>query len=194
MQLPTFLYGLYRDVKPQCRKLVTRLRRGTPWSELTDDYVDTDDVPGLLVLDGPIPYLGHEPHFHIFAPLTIARYAMPDRLGWEHTQVIFEESLKTAWGVLGLASQSGQFFIPHVSAHDRLRFIQAMVSFWDEIDGVGARYTMAYQTGSRFWDVPTMLKYCLGHAGIPVEKLSEPLPPGGLEALVAEIPGGLPED
>jgi hypothetical protein len=146
MKLPSFLYGLYHDVKPRCRKLVTRVRRGTPWSELAEDYVDTEEVPGLFILNGPIPYMGDQPHFHLFAPLTIAEDAMPERLGWEYEQILFEESLKTVWGALGLASDGGKMF------------------------------------------------YCLGHAGIPVEKLRAPLPPGGLKELVAEIPGGLPEN
>lgn len=194
MKLPTFLYGLYRDVKPRCRKLVTRLRRGTPWSELPDDYVDTRDVPGLLVLHGPYPNLGFEPHFQLFVPLRIAEDAMPDRLGWEYEKILFDESLKTIWGVLGLASDGGQGFIYPASAQDRLRFIRAMVRFWDELDAEGERYSLGGQTGQSLWSLPTMLHYCLINAGIPKERMHAPLPPGGLKELVAEIPGGLPED
>jgi hypothetical protein len=83
MQLPSFLYGRYKDVKARSNKLVTALRRGTKWSELaglSDEMLDTRRVSGLIVIDGPSPLLGGENHFHCFAPFRTVSMAIHKKL------------------------------------------------------------------------------------------------------------------
>jgi hypothetical protein len=50
----------------------------------------------------------------------------------------------------------------------------------------GARYSWGSNIGERLWEIPNALTYALARLGVPGELLRQPLPSGGLYALLAE--------
>lgn len=110
MQIPSVLFGLYRDVKPQCSKLLTRFLRGETWNDLFigEPYIDTADQPGCIALDYAHPLLSSKPHFHcrlLFnqAPDRIWKAATSDskkRENWQALQArIFSEAIQFPWSL-----------------------------------------------------------------------------------------------
>jgi hypothetical protein len=199
MHLPAFLYGTFREVKPRCRRMVTRLRRGVPWDELPaelvepgqDPFLDTREVPGLLVVDGPSPLAGGGgEHFQLFAPAQVIHLEIPRRLPHTTLDTLFGPMLGTNWGFLALLSQWGQWFL-WGPGHQPL-YLHALVRRWDELVAEGARYSKGQGYGEPLWEMPTNIHYCLAREGLPQELLKEPVPPGGMAELVAKTRAGLP--
>ena len=198
MLVPAFLYGRFPTVKAACRRMVTQIKRGVPWDELGSELgsevpielIDTRDLPGLLVLDGPGPLTGGGDHFHFFAPAHAIRNAIPPRLPKETFTTLFEPMIATRWGFLALLGQwSHSFFFP--PGHQQ-RYLHAAVRWWDELAAEGPRYSTGSNVGEPLWDLFTKLKFCLAREGLPQELLSQPIPPGGMAALVAQTRAGLP--
>lgn len=48
----------------------------------------------------------------------------------------------------------------------------------------GERYSSGMDIGRRLWDLPTMIQSALVKLGVPVPLVRDPLPPGGLYALL----------
>jgi len=181
MKLPARLYGTYGDVKREGRRMVTQLRRGAPWADLAGEIIDTRDVPGMIVIDGPSRAL-HGNHFHMYVAARAIEDAVPERLPWEVYETVFEPAIATLWGYVALLASVYLFF--HPPGHQE-RFIRAAVRYWDELDAEGKRYSSGTSSPRRLWDTPNMIAYCIGNAGgISKERLCEPLPPGGLRELV----------
>jgi hypothetical protein len=77
MLVPRFVHGLTRDVKKESLRRIRLLKKGATWAEaMADELVDVATLPGLIVLDGPSPNLGFEPHTHIYSPFRWADDAM----------------------------------------------------------------------------------------------------------------------
>jgi len=94
----------------------------------------------------------------------------------------FDEALGHPWSVLGLLSQ---LCYPWLMDRERAdRFLEAMMEYWAELDAVGQRYTTGGQNGEALWDLPHLLKFVLSHRGVPQPRLVEPLPAGGIAALL----------
>src|SRR6266853_5470256 len=111
MLIPSSLYGRYEEVKRRGQKMLTRLRRQASFDEAVgaQDLLDTATVPGLLVIHGPSPLIGGQEHFQCFVPHLLIRRALFDnRLTLEITEHVFEASLESPWGLLGLLSQPNQ--------------------------------------------------------------------------------------
>lgn len=186
MLLPAIQYGDWPTVKRRMRKVVTQLRRGAGLIELMtkDGMLDTDDYPGaLIVMLRSI--LGPVQNFHCFAPMRQAREAFfdirveppPARI----TDGLFEDSLKTPWGVLGLLSSDNAPWVWPSERHQP--FLKAALAFWDELDAVGPRYYASLQ-GRRLWAIPNNLHYVLANMGVPNDVLRAPLPPEGPRGLL----------
>lgn len=63
--------------------------------------VDTNQVPGLLMLRGPSSLFGGEPHYHCYYPLLLLDEAMLDTQVAEAMEDgILDEALTTPWGTL----------------------------------------------------------------------------------------------
>lgn len=197
MLIPTTLFGLYRDVKSRCRKLVKRLEAGETWQETvgSDELVDTMDDPGMIVLAGPEPLLNIYPHFHCYVLLyLLIESRFENRLTHEIENAIFNASLSTAWGVLGLISpQNVGWFVHPVKIYTlqqwqsiRFRpFLSACLQHWDTLYDEEARYTLGSTVGADLWSIPSNLKYVLANMGVSTEVLLAPLPKGGLAEIVA---------
>jgi hypothetical protein len=148
MLIPSTFYGLYREVKPRCRKIVTKLKRGATWEAVFAEevFLDTELNPGLIVTEGPYPNYGFEPHFHCYILYREIHLAITDKkISSDRYEDIFTDSLKTSWGLLGLfdPQPSGWFrgFPVRKLIEDRVsRFFSACLEFWDVLDAEGKNY------------------------------------------------------
>src|SRR5690606_29811097 len=139
------------------------------------------DVPGMIFIDGPNRGEYGE-HFHMYVPARAIEEAAHQQLPGDIYSTLFEPAIATLWGYVALLASVYSFF--NAPGHQE-RFLWASVRYWDELDAEGERYSSGPSSPKRLWDTSSMIKYCLGNAGgIPVERVREPLPPGGLRELV----------
>lgn len=184
MKLPAIQYGAWREVRPRMKKLITRVvRHGASFvDEMTrDGMIDVDDHPEEIDL-GRIPH-GAAVRFYAHQPLLMLSNGLP----WNDLNVerrIFDESLTTTWGVLGLLSQAGKLWVHQL--RDRWPALcDAIDRSWSELASVGARYAVTDEM-ERLWSITGPLQYVLIHSGVPEEVILKraPLPPGGPIALL----------
>lgn len=197
MQIPALFYGLYRDVKLRFRKLVRQFSNGEEWDTVfsTEDNTDTMNFSGFLVLNGPSSLLGSEPHFHCYVLLDLVRQAvLKGQITSEQEALIFEKSLLSAWGVLGLLSYKNVVWfwrreqLYNAEQWSSLRYqpmLIACLNYWDVLDHEGARYTNGSRAAQQLWELHTSLKYILANLGVSTETLLSPLPPEGLTPIIA---------
>lgn len=186
LQLPTIQYGDWGSVGRRMQQVVSDLVRGAPLHErmTCDGLIDPTQYTGLLVMGGSL--VDPEPHFHCTMPWKVAGDALfklrvdpatpspvEDRM--------FEASLDTAWGVLGLLSEDSQWWLLPPYRHEP--FLHAALAMWSELDALGHRYYTAVQ-GKSLWAVPNNLHYVLANMGVPADVLCAPLPPNGPRALL----------
>lgn len=178
MQLPRLLIGNAKTVAAACRKQVTRFVRGGRWIDADAERITAGDAPGLILLNGPSPLLGGDDNVHAYAPFwELGKAIDSGRIGLDAAARAFDEALGSSWSVLGLLSQVNYRWLDDRDRADR--FLAAMISHWDELDGVGPRYTMGSRNGARLWELPHLLKYVLGCRGVAQADLDRPLPSGG---------------
>jgi hypothetical protein len=188
VQLPVIQYGDWKSVKKRMQRVVTQLKRGADLVDVmtTDGMLDTETTPGLLVIAGI--QVGSVPNFHCFAPWKLAfdSFAAAENSDAFAAieDAIFDASLRSSWGVLGLLSTENQFWLIPASRHRPL--LHATLEVWPELDAVGARYYGAVQ-GRRLWDVPNNLHFVLANLGVPTDVLRAPLPPEGPRALLKYV-------
>lgn len=188
MLLPAIQYGDWKTVKKRMARVVTQLKRGADFVEVmtADGVLDTEAMPGLLVIGGI--QVGPVPNFHCFAPWKTAFDSFAAAGNSEAfaaiEDAIFENSLHSSWGVLGLLSSENQFWLIPAQRHRPL--LHATLEVWPELDAVGARYYSALQ-GRRLWSVPNNLHFVLARLGVPTERLTAPLPPEGPRALLRYV-------
>jgi hypothetical protein len=188
VQLPAIQYGDWKAVKKRMARVVTLLKRGADLVEVmtVDGMLDTTTTQGMLVIAGI--QSGPVPHFHCFAPW---KPALDSFAAAENSDAfasiedaIFDVSLRSSWGVLGLLSTENQFWLLPASRHRPL--LHAAIKVWPELDAVGARYYAAVQ-GERLWSVPNNLHYVMSNLGVPTDVLRAPLPPEGPRALLKYV-------
>jgi hypothetical protein len=188
VQLPAIQYGDWKTVKRRMQRVVTQLKRGADLVEVmtADGMLDTETTPGLLVMHGIRQ--GSDLNFHCFAPWKLAFDSFaaaenPDVFATVE-DAIFDVSLRTPWGVLGLLCPENQFWLIPASRHRPL--LHAALEVWPELNAVGARYYWAVQ-GERLWSLPNNLHYVLAKLGVPTDVLRAPLPPVGPRALLRYV-------
>ena len=168
MKLPAFLYGLYRDVKPQCQRLITAIRRGVHIGEFSDEVMNTDGASGHIVLDGPAPNLGDAPHFHVFAPARAV--VLSNRLTEQQQCAAADEFLGHSWGILSLLGQTGYQFVN--DSEFRVALVRAVLTHWNEFVAVGPRYSTGTQVADEIWRTPlSSLFFALAQMGITREEM-----------------------
>jgi hypothetical protein len=152
-----------------------------------DDLIDTARYSGLLVLSGPSPLLGGHLHFHCFLPLFVLQKTIDEgRLSTDIEQGIFQASLRTAWGTLGLLSPANRSWVYPKQRH--LPLLRAAFQFWETLDAEGERYTVGSASGQSLWSIGSNLKYILANLGVPVSGLNAPLPEEGPASLISIDP------
>jgi len=186
MLLPAIQYGPWSAVKKRMRTVVSQLKRGKDLGEVMtrDGMLDSSAHPGMLVLSGIVT--GPVPNFHCFMPWKMALDPLFDLRTTPTSPIpledaIFEASLRTPWGILGLLASESQSWLIPTTRHEP--FLHAVLGAWSELDAVGARYYAAVQ-GERLWSVPNNLHYVLANMGVPNEILNAPLPAEGPRALL----------
>lgn len=183
MELPALFYGLYRDVKRRTTRIVNRIPKGVDWVALieAEGYLDTAKTPGYILLDGPSPNLGGQPHFQAWL-LWGQVWPKWETWGDQILEPVFQRSLTRPWSTLGLVgNQNSPWFIPRYRYRP---FLHAVRKYWNLFDSVGPRYSTGLQTPESLWALPNTIKYVLANLGIPGDELDPPLPPGGLAELI----------
>ena len=147
MLVPRFVHGLTRDVKKESLRRIRLFQKGATWAEaMADELVDVATLPGLIVLAGPYPNLGFEPHTHLYYPfhwaiLTIVRWSdstsEAGRMRFRQTEsAIFFDAVSTPWGMLGMLDSTTWT----TQAAHQWPYLQTLERCWDELVAVGDRY------------------------------------------------------
>lgn len=130
--IPSFLYGKFADVKRETAKVVSRLKKGTPISDIasTYDLLEIGSLPGKLILDGPSPLTGGESHFNIFAlPRLMLLADMPYEA--KYTEIMkrfFTDMQQTFWGHLTLSSGQSVYNYYRTEA-DRVTYLRSLLRY-----------------------------------------------------------------
>ena len=193
MKLPAFTYGTYANVGAACRKKIRDISRGARWEDLPEDkWVDTKEVGGALVLEGPVSGFSGDMHYCCFAlTVAVSEAWRKKRMGNDVWTSLHEASMRNMWIFLGLLGQHSGMFLYQNRAWMQ-PFLKAAVEFWEELDAEGDRYTFGGPP-SRLWTLPSNIQMVLAHLGLPENRLREPLPPGGLQELATDVLKRLPE-
>ena len=193
MKLPALFYGLYRDVKPRTSRIVTQIRKGADWMALVEaeGFLDVATTPGFILLEGPSPNRGAEPHFQQW--LLWTQYSDKRASEWvigredvheydDEEETIFQQSLTKPWSTLGLVAGGNKNWL--FPEHRYRPFLRAVRQYWDLFDSVGARYSNGLQTPEPLWGWMSSIKYVLANLGMSNEEMDPPWPAGGLPELI----------
>ncbi|MBK9649339.1 MAG: hypothetical protein IPO67_30040 [Deltaproteobacteria bacterium] len=180
MLVPRFVHGLTRDVKKESLRRIRLMRKGARWSEaMADELVDVATLPGLVVLDGPYPNVGFEPHTHIYSPFHWADdaiWSVRPTLPMSALSGIFFDAVQTPWGVLGMLDDSTGTWMRLEEHH--WPYIQAVERRWDELEAIGDRYSGGSQSPSPLWHFGSAPYYALCALGLSREDLHALMPQG----------------
>jgi hypothetical protein len=200
MEIPDVFFGKYQDVQKRCRKLAKQVIQGKHWEEVFHSIpmVDTANVPGLITLERGAASLLGDRHFHCYfllQEIDALRYKYEIQEAIHNS--IFEESLKTPWGTLGLFGDgnlswfsSPKTFVERNGQQVALRdvsrwndwianrcqpMVEACLEFWDIFNAEGKRYTEGLPYPPRsIWYYARNLRYVLSNMGVPSEFLVYP--------------------
>lgn len=183
--VPSGLVGPLAEVRARLIRPVRDFVAGGPWPPYPDDFAE---LSGLIVLS-PSGLLMNDRYVHAFLPLKLlVDEITAGRLSPEREQVAVWASLQTPFGLLGLLAPPNQMLVHPAGVHRP--GAEAVARFWPELDAAGPRYTIGGTDGALLWDIPTNAQYLLGKAGVPLDALARPLPPGGPAALLPPRTGG----
>lgn len=180
MLIPRFVHGLTRDVKKESLRRIRLMKKGATWAEaMTDELVDVATLPGLVVLAGPSPILGFEPHTHVYCPFHWAHDAMLSSKAMiprSALSSIFFDALQTPWGVLGMLGDStGTWMRPETH---RWPYVQAVNRYWNELGAIGERFTRGPQTPRPLWRLAGAPYHAICALGLSREDLHALMPQG----------------
>jgi hypothetical protein len=196
MQIPSFLYGQFKEVKSSCQKVVRRLATGKSWTESLGsfEFLDSELYPGFLVVDGPSPIITGN-NFHLFCLMreissACYRETTPDqfkpaayrkhRITLEKLQPIFDESLQTVWGFSLLLCPQNYLFFGHNTENyspsdwEKLRykpFLRASLKYWDQLIEADCRYSDGGSPAKAIWQVNSLILFAIVRMGIPQKEL-----------------------
>ena len=175
MKIPELLYGRYKDVLSRCRPIIKNLSKERPAASFfSGPFLDTDNCKGLLILHGPNPLLGNDPHFHLYLPLQLIDAAvMKKKLDISIEDTIFSAFLHHSWSVLSLISPANLIWLHPVERH--YPFLKACLTEWDTYESESDRYTDGSLHGMRLWLIVTNVKHILARQGVPTEILNTDL-------------------
>ena len=195
MLVPRFVHGLTRDVKKESLRRVRLFQKGAPWAEaMADELVDVATLPGLIVLSGPYPNLGFEPHTHIYSPfhwawLTLIKQfdstsAQERAQYWRAMSAIFFDAVQSPWGVLGMLDDSTGTWMWLEEHH--WPYLRALERHWDEFTAIGDRYSGGGQAPNPLPHVGSAPSYALCALGLSREDLHA-IRPQGFHALYRRL-------
>lgn len=183
--VPLLLRGPLAEVRGRVATALRRFEREGGWKEsFAGDRVDAADAGGLIVLDGPAPLLGRDPHLQLFLPFKLlVDKSVGGRIQPERLEEAIAESCTETWSTLGLLSPAARLLV--LPPDRRPMLIQAALRAWPDLEAAGPRYSVGLNEGREIKQVDTNLPYLLAQAGVPESALMEPYPPGGPAALLA---------
>ena len=188
MLVPRFVHGLTRDVKKESLRRIRLMKKGASWAEaMEDELVDVATLPGLIVLDGPAPNLGFEPHTHVYSPFHWADDAMLSFkavLPGSALSSIFFDAVQIPWGVLGMLGDSTGTWMRLEEHH--WPYVQAVERHWDQLEALGDRFTSGPQTPWPLWRSSSAAYYALCALGLSREDLHA-IRPQGFHALYRRL-------
>lgn len=188
MKIPSTLFGIYQDVLAHCRQMVTAMKRGVSFDEAigSKDLLESSSVSGLLVLHGPSPLIGGEPHTHLYLPVsTIDDAILKGRLKRDTEDNVFAACCAHPWGTLTLISPTNLIWL-----HPQVRhrpFLEACMCHWEELVAEGDRYSLGSPHGQELWEHTTNLKHILARRGIPISELNRLQSPHSVIRLIKEV-------
>ena len=191
MLLPSMLHGRYADASRAAKRIARDFSRGVSLQGLVAGHeVEANDLPGLIVLDGPSPNIGGQAHFHAFA---VSRaIIMVDQPSIEATASLrdrwFDESLRAPWSFLGLLGQMGQVL---VRARRQIDFLETGIRYWDAIHELEMRYTFGIGEGCTFWRSQIAMGSALACQGAKFTSIGDagPTTVDELRTLLVSSPG-----
>jgi len=187
MQVPSIFYGSYRDVRKATKPLAQAFIEGVPVEALVEAAVETQALPGVLILDEPHAVLCSGPHF-FFETVASWLLKLQGRVESKAWTRFYEWALSQPGNfpaVLGQMSVAYMFDDPRYQS----RFIQAGLRFWNELAAEGPRYVMRGSPGvsQDLWTVPNGIKRAMVALSGRSDWVFDPLPPGGLAELVERL-------
>jgi hypothetical protein len=185
MLVPRFIHGLTSDVKKESLRRIRLFQKGAPWAEaMADELVDVATLPGLIVLDGPSPNLGFEPHTHIYSPFRWVWLSLLTKIDnstesgmvlYRQTESrIFFDAVRSAWGVLGVLA--GAWWVTSAAHH--WPYVQAVERHWDEFTAIGDRFSGGSQVPRPLWCISSAPDYAVCALGLSREDLHALMPQG----------------
>ena len=181
MLVPAFLCEDAKTVTSACKRHITRFKQGGSWIE-AGPMVDVGSIPGLIMVGNPSPHLAGV-NVRLYAPFwELDKAVVSGRIAFEASIRAFDEALGVAWSLLGLLSQACYHWL--LDSERAGRFLKAIIAHWEELDGVGPRYTCGLHRGQGLWEHPHLLKFVLARRGVAQPRLVEPLPAGGIADLL----------
>ncbi len=130
--------------------------------------LDTSDVPGLIVLDGPSPLVGGQPHFHVYLPTRVLIDALHGT-DQELLQRALRECLEQPWSTLSLQGQHCQLWLMEPAV--RILFLKACVRHWSDYEAEGERFSAGSNAGASVSSASRCIGFALAKVGVPAELL-----------------------
>jgi hypothetical protein len=187
VRVPADLYGNAESVNLGGKLWTRRRRHDGAWTDGDGrwTYLDTADLPGLIMLDPGHPQ-PEEDAWHCYLPaMEITMAIATDDVSPQAEEDIFSAWLDRPWSLLGLLSPVNVSWL-----HQPHRFrplLRAVVDAWPALQAEGARYSTGAPDGRDLWSVPNNLTYMLANMGLSNARLSRPLPSGGLPELLERV-------
>ncbi|WP_153011632.1 hypothetical protein [Serinicoccus chungangensis] len=181
LEVPSAVCGSAREAsvawRPHAREAVSRGR----WPEV--DLDPAAEQEGLIVL-AKAPQLA-EAGVHLHLPATtLATAAEKGTVGADVEQALVEQAWEEPWSFASLLAPAAQLLTIPPARHRP--FAQAAARHWPVLESVGPRWTVGDTSGATLWGQHTTLWYVLGQLGVPAERLTQPLPSGGVDGLLAD--------
>lgn len=164
MLIPVSLYGIYKEIKPTFLKALTKVKKGMSILDALegDKLLDTNKVPGFIVLHGPSSLLGSTPNFHVYSPAALLAHFKPnDYLRPEQYEKFFLDCLTTPWSTLMLLGPCLFFWMD--TDERKKKFLLAVANHWEIYINEGKRYALGVDDGSSIEKGPNMIYYCLSN-------------------------------
>ncbi len=189
MRFPLLLHGVYDDVLARCRATARKIADGERLADgAGGEWIEPENVEGLVVLHGPSPLLADSPHFHAYLLLLTLEGALARKADRDEVeQRVFDESLTETWSLLGLVSFANQVWLYSPARH--LPFLRAVVAHLDDVLALDGRYSAGSTEGAALWEIPSNIKYALANAGVETGDLQSPKPADEVERLLREATG-----
>ena len=180
MRVPELLCGDTKTVTAACRKHIARFKKGGSWVD-AGELVDIRNAPGLVMIESPLYGVGPV-NIRLYAPFWQLEKSAGGGVTLESSTRAFDEALDSAWSALGLLSPIAYRWLQDRERSGR--YLAAMMAHWAEFEEAGPRYVMSSHRPQTLWELPLLLKAVLASRGVPKARLIEPLPPGGIAALL----------